>query len=506
MLRMGGQDAAFIYGETPEWHMHVSAVMIADPSDASDFSFERVRDMTIERLPQLPQFRWKMVDVPLGLDRPGWVEETDFDPDFHIRRVAVPAPGGEAELGELVGRLASYKLDRRKPLWEMWFIEGLTGGKVAVLTKIHHAIIDGVSGAGLAEITLDLTPEPRSAPTETRESIAHRRVPSTPEMVARGLFNTFARSPYRAMRFGGQTMRQGVAALGVARRTTLATPYSAPRTTLNGPLTPRRRFAAARVDLDRVKALRRAYDVKLNDIVLALCSGALRSYLMDIDDLPRSPLIAQCPVSLRTADDKHEVGNKVGSLFASLATDLDDPAARVRVIHESTQGAKEMQRALSVHRIMGLTETTPPGLIGLAARAYSISGLGRAAPPPVNLVISNVPGPTMPLYLAGARLEAMYPMGPLLFDMALNITVLSYCDAIDFGFMACPELIPDPGAIASRIDDALEELESTIGIGDIVDVRDAETSDAIRPRDPGVGGAARVEPAVTTREPDSLPD
>jgi len=470
MLRMGGQDAAFLYGETPEWHMHVSAVMIVDPRAAPNFSFARVRDLTVERLPSLPQFRWKVVDVPFGLDRPGWVEETDFDPDFHIRRVAVPAPGGQAELGELVGRLASYKLDRRKPLWEMWFIEGLADGRVAVLCKIHHAIIDGVSGAGLAEITLDLTPEPRPAPTDVRESIAHRRVPSTPEMFLKGLWNTFARSPYRTLRFGGQTVRQGVAALGVARRTKLTAPYSAPRTTLNGRLSPHRRFGAARVDLDRVKALRRAFDVKLNDIVLALCAGALREHLAATGDLPRAPLVAQCPVSLRGEQDRDDVGNRVGSLFASLATDIDDPAQRLQAIHQSTMSAKEMQRALSVHRIMGLTDTTPPGLIGLAARAYSAAGLGRAAPPPVNLVISNVPGPPMPLYMAGARLEAMYPMGPLLFDMALNITVLSYCGSIDFGFMSCPELVADPTGIANRIDDALEELETAAGIGDIVDL------------------------------------
>jgi WS/DGAT/MGAT family acyltransferase len=250
-------------------------------------------------------------------------------------------------------------------------------------------------------------------------------------------------------------------------------PYTAPRTSLNGPLTPHRRFAAARVDLERVKALRRAYDVKLNDIVLALCAGALRGYLEARDELPVTPLVAQCPVSLRGDDEHDNVGNKVGSLFASLATDIADPAQRVQAIHQSTMSAKEMQRALSVNRIMGLTETTPPGLVGLAARAYSFGGLGQAAPPPVNLVISNVPGPTMPLYLAGARLEAMYPMGPLLFDMGLNITVLSYCGSIDFGFIACPELIAEPSDIASRINDALDELEAAAGI-DLIDVREPD--------------------------------
>jgi WS/DGAT/MGAT family acyltransferase len=465
MLRMGGQDAAFIYGETPEWHMHVSAVMIVDPADGHGFSFERLRDLVVERLPQLPQFRWKLVDVPFGLDRPGWEEATDFDPDFHIRRVAVPAPGGDAELGELIGRLVSYKIDRSRPLWEMWVIEGLEGGRVAVLCKIHHSIIDGSSGAGLAEITLDVSPDPRPPSDEVRVSIADRPVPSIPERVVKGLFNTFVRTPYRLCVFGGQSVQQAFDAIGVLRSNRIAMPYTAPNVSLNGHLTPHRAFASARVDLDRAKELRRVLDVKLNDVVLALCSSALRGYLLDRDELPKSSLLAQCPVSMRTESEKDEVGNKVGSLFVTLATEIADPLQRVQAIHQSTMSAKEMQRALTAHRIMGLTDTTPPGLIALAARAYTAAGLDRASSPsPVNLVISNVPGPPMPLYMAGAKLEAMYPMGPLLFDMALNITVLSYCDAIDFGFMSCPELVPDPNAIARRIPAALEELEAAAGI------------------------------------------
>ncbi len=466
MLRMGGQDAAFLYGETPEWHMHVAALMIVDPSDAPSFSFDRLRDLVIERLPQLPQFRWRLVDIPLGLDRPGWEEATDFEPDYHIRRIAVPAPGGPAELGELVGRLASYKIDRSRPLWEMWVIEGLERGRVGVLCKIHHAIIDGSSGAGLAEITLDVSPEPRPPSDEIKSSIAHRPVPSVPERIAKGVVNTVVRTPYRIARFGGQAVRQAFDVAGVLRSNRIAMPYTAPRVPFNGPLSPHRAFASARVDIDRTKEIRRRLDVKLNDVVLAICSGALRDYLIDLDHLPKSSLLAQCPVSVRTEAERDDVGNKLGSLFVTLGTEIADPLQRVQAIHQSTMSAKEMHRALSVHRIMGLTDTTPPGLIALAARAYSAAGLDRAASP-VNLVISNVPGPPMPLYMAGARLEAMYPMGPLLFDMALNITVISYCDAIDFGLMSCPQLVPDPERIAARIPAALEAIESALGIDSI---------------------------------------
>ena len=462
MQRMGGQDAAFLYGETASWHMQVSALMTVDPSTApGGFDFERLKALTVARLPIVPQFRWKLVDVPFGLDRPGWVEEEDFDPDFHIRRIAVPEPGGPRELGELVGRLASCKLDRRKPLWEMWVIEGVEHGRVAILTKMHHSIIDGVSGMGLAEAILDLEPDPPPRPDEVRDSLHDRRVPSPIELLVTGAFNMWTWTPYRMMRFGRQSVRQGLSAAGFFRRSvTPVTPFQAPRTSLNGELTPHRRFAWASVPLASVKDVKNSFDVKLNDVVLAaLCAGALRRYLQKLDDLPDQPLIAQCPVSLRTDADRDDVGSKVGSMFTSLATDIADPALRLVAIHESTQNAKEIQQALSVHKIMGLTETTPPGLIALAARTYTGMGLGRM-PPPVNLVISNVPGPPFPLFLAGARLEAMYPMGPLMLGMGLNITVISYRESLDFGFMCCPEMVPQPEFIAEGIPLALAELEA----------------------------------------------
>jgi WS/DGAT/MGAT family acyltransferase len=458
-------DAAFLYGETPSWHMHISALMIVDPSTSvGPFDFERVRQHTIERIPLVPQFRLKLIDVPFGLDRPGWVEEPDFDPDYHIRRIAVPAPGGQRELGELVGRLASYKLDRRKPLWEMWIIEGLERGRVGVLYKIHHAMIDGVSGMGLAEVSFDLEADPGERDL-TPVPFDHHHVPSWPERLAFGLVNFATRVPYRTARFAWQSARQALTLADFARRRRpMMGPFSAPRTSLNGEFTPHRRFAWVSVPLPRVKEVKRAYDVKLNDVVLALCAGALRRYLQKIDDLPEQPLIAQVPVSLR-ADLDQEMGSKVGSMFTSLATDVAEPGDRLIAIKTATSEAKEIGEALSADKIMSLTETTPPALVGLAARAYTAMGLESRMPPPINVVISNIPGPPFPLYLAGAQLEGMYPMGPLLLGTGLNITVISYRDSIDFGFMCCPEMVPDPSAIAEGIPIALEELEASVGLG-----------------------------------------
>ena len=463
MRRLGGLDAAFLYGETPSWHMHVSGLLVADPSTAPDgFSFERLRDLTAQRLPLLPQFRWKLHEVPFGLDRPGWVEEDDFDLDYHLRHIAVPPPGGPAQLGDLVGDLVSYKLDRSKPLWEMWVIEGLEHGHVAVLTKIHHSIIDGVSGAGLAQIILDLEPEPTAVDVQQVDSLHAQRVPGWPELFGVGLVRTML-TPIRVARYSGQLARQGLALAGFARRrSTPPFPFQAPRTPFNAELTPHRRVANASVPLSRVKAIKDAFGVKVNDVVLALCATALRRYLAERDQLPDAPLVAQVPVSVRSGDDT-QPGNQVAAMFASLATDVDDAGDRLRAIYESTQSAKEMRQALEAHKIMNLTDTTPPGLIALAARMYTAAGLERI-PPPFNVIISNVPGPPFPLYMAGARLLSLSPMGPLLYGGGLNITVLSYIDSLDFGFLACRDLVPDIWAIANGIELALEELEKVASV------------------------------------------
>ena len=362
--------------------------------------------------------------------------------------------------------LMSYQLDRRRPLWEMWLVEGVVGGQVALIMKYHHCLMDGVSGAGLAEQLLDLEPNPARREIVVPDEASDPYEPSDLELVGRALIPTL-QTPRKLAQYALRTAQRGVTLL--QKRDQVAMGVAGP--CFNGTVGPRRATAFSSVSLEDVRALREALGVKVNDIVLALVSGALREHMARHGEVPEGSLAAQVPVSTRVADDVDQT-NQVATLAATLATDIDDPLERVKAIYESTQAAKELTEAVRARKIQSIGEVAPPLLIGLASRAAWASNLSSRLPVTQNVVVSNVPGPPIPIYMCGARVSGIYAASVLLFFAGLNITVLSYMDRLDFGLTTDPDLVEDPWDIADGIPTALAELMDAAGLGKPTPVHD----------------------------------
>jgi len=460
MQRLSGLDAGFLYLETANNHMHVASTAVFDPSTMpGGYSFEKVRQLVLERLPLLPPFRRRLAEIPFGLHHPLWIEDPDFDLDYHVRRAALPAPGGKRELADLAAELMGRPLHRERPLWELHVVEGLEYGMIAIVTKTHHAAIDGVSGAELTVNLLDLTPEVAPPPVED-PPWQPDHVPTDFELVAYAL-SSLARQPVHGLRVARRTFET---ALRLRRRnrqpnvTPPPAPFSAPRTSLNTSITPHRRFAFTTVSLDEVREVKNAFGGTVNDVVLAMCAGTLRRYLDDRDEHPDGALVAMVPVSIRTEDEKGSMGNKLSPMLVSLATDIDDPVERLRAISEGTVAAKEQERAIGAATLTDWVEFMAPAVAARAARLASSTKIFDRVRPLYNVTISNVPGPNFPLYSAGAHMLAMYPMGPVADGLGLNITVMSYMGNMYFGLVSCRETVADVAEIAEGLNEALAEL------------------------------------------------
>lgn len=461
MERLSGLDSAFLSFETPAVHLHVAMAAVVDPSTMqTPYSFEALKRFVSDRLMGLATFRRRVVEVPFKLNHPIWVEDPNLDLDYHIRRHALPPPGGPREFAALVARLVGQPLDRSRPLWEFHVVEGLHDGNVAILGKIHHAAVDGVSGAELFVHLFDLTPEPAERPPAAPDPVTPERIPSDAELVGYALWSQ-ARRTLSLPGLVGNTARTATRLAGRRRdpsATVGALPLTAPRTPWSTAIGPHRSVAFARVRLSDVKRVKAAFGVKVNDVVLALVASGLRRYLLDHDALPADPLVAMCPVSVRTEDERGRQDNRVSSMFVHLRTDVVDVAERIRAIAEATRGAKEDHNALDAKLLQNWAEHAYPSTFALAARVYSRLNVADRHPPIYNLVVSNVPGPDFKLYMDGAELVATYPLGPIMEGAGLNVTVLSYMDNVDFGFLAGAELIPDLWDLADDVETAMAEL------------------------------------------------
>jgi diacylglycerol O-acyltransferase len=478
MRQLTSLDAQFLALETPRQTGHVSGLAILDPSTTPSGRLELadVERLIGERLPLLPPLRRRLAEVPFGLDFPYWIEDPDFDLDFHLRELALPAPGTADKLSEQVARLVARPLDRARPLWELYLIHGLEDERVAMLTKIHHALIDGLSGAEIMAILFDLGPEGRPPPEP--QPAGGEREPDQLQMLARGMLGV-PKYPVRALRSlpsalpnldetpfgtlpGARTVARAAErvgrVVGRAGPRHVRSEHKAPKTSFNRRISPHRRFAYGRLALDDVKAVKNEHGVTVNDVVVSICAGAVRRWLEAHDELPDEPLVAQIPVSVRTSEQEGTYGNRIMLMSAPLHTEIADAHERLAETHESLRAMKERHRALPAELLQDANHFIPPAVFARAARATFALSTSRPGRPTWNLVISNVPGPQVPLYCAGARLEANYPVSVITDGMGLNVTVMSYCGKLDFGIVADRDQMPDVDLLIDWLGRSLEEL------------------------------------------------
>ncbi len=476
MQQLSGLDAAFLAMETHAVFGHIGSICILDPSTAPEpVTLDRVTTLIEARLHLIPPFRRRLVQVPLGLDQPYWIEDPAFDIEYHVRELALPAPGDDRQLAEQAARLHARPLDRTRPLWELYLIHGLAEGRIAIYSKVHHAAIDGVSGGELLTAILDLTPEGRvvDEPLETWEP---EREPGAVSLLARSA-RSFAGQPIRAARVGYGLVRSVPALatstprprlpvvdklLGRDADVVLAGPgLRAPSTPFNKAISPHRRWAFHSLPVEDFKAIKNAAGGTVNDVVMALSTGALRRWLLDHDALPEGPLVAAVPVSIRDEAEKGAGGNKVSTMLAALPTQVTDPLERLHACTAAMRAAKEQHGALPASLLSDVTQFAMPALAGQAARLAARTKLLERVGP-FNLFISNIPGPNIALYYAGAKLLGYYPLSALADGQGLNITVCSLSGQMHFGLIADRELVPDLDVMLGYLVEELDILTKAV--------------------------------------------
>jgi diacylglycerol O-acyltransferase / wax synthase len=469
MQALTGVDAAFLALETPTTPMHIGVVMVLDPPEGTRSLFSpstryaQIRRVIEQRLHVVAPFRQRAMRVPLGLHHPVWVDDPDFELDDHLFRASLPSPGGRAELDAFVASVMSRPLDPDRPLWEMHVVEGLERERTALVAKVHHSILDGVSGASVLAAFLDLSPRIRVVPLATAADWRPEPLPSSAQML-RHAVGSWARQPADAL----STFQAGVEAvadLGMHNRDLVSRGeqpppgfFAAPRTSLNGAVSNRRRYSGLSVPLEGVKLVSRVFEATVNDVILACVSGGLRRLLADRDEPVAQPLVAMVPVSTRPQGDGEELGNQVSGMLVSLASDIDDPVRRLDAISDSAQAAKEQEKLHRGRFVGDLAQMAVPAVVSRVARAVAGTRLFERLRPPYNVTISSVRVPDVTLFCAGSRVVGLYPVGPMAPGIGLNVTAFSYLDRVYFGMLSCRRLLPELDELALHTDDALGEL------------------------------------------------
>jgi WS/DGAT/MGAT family acyltransferase len=457
--RLTGLDSSFLHLERGGAHMHVAGCAIFEGTPPTH---DELLAMIDSRLHLVPRYRQRLAFVPLGQGRPVWVDDPHFNLGYHVRHTALPSPGGELQLRRLTGRVFSQALDRSKPLWELWLVEGLSDDRFALLSKTHHALVDGISGVDILTVLFDASPDPMPVAAPDHDWVA-KPVPNEAQLLADALLER-ATAPgeivrgVRAVFRGPRSVlkRLGDAFVGVGAMA-WAGLQPAPPSIFNVPIGPHRRFTWVRGDLNQFKAIKNELGGTVNDVVLAVVTSALGRYMrLHGEETDGAELRAMVPVSIRADVERGALGNRVTAIWATLPVGITDPVRRLNTISAEMRELKESGQAVGAEVLTALSGFAPPTIVSQAARLAARQRL-------FNLVVTNVPGPQLPLYLLGRRLEAIFPMVPLTSNTALGIAILSYNGQLNFGLTADYDGLPDIEVLADELRSAFEELAAAAG-------------------------------------------
>lgn len=468
MQQLSAQDASFVYLETPHTPMHIGSVGIYDPSTAPG-GFVRFKDILrfiASRLQGARSFRQRLVRVPFDVDHPYWIEDPEFDLEFHVRHIALPKPGDWRQLCIQVARLHARPLDLSKPLWEFTVVEGLDNipglppGCFALVSKVHHAAIDGMSGVEMSAAVHDL--DPSMAEPDKPDTWQPENMPRVADLLTRSYFNNLLQ-PMRIAETIGRSL-PGMAKLAVQAGkgdVSLKNTRPAPNTRFNGKVGAHRVWDAVPFKLAEVRAVKDVVpNATVNDVILTVVGGALRNYLLDKGELPKETLTAMAPISVRQEGEKAALGNLVSAMVVGLGTQIADPLERLRFVHGEAVNSKAMTNAVGARTLADYSKLIPSGLAGLGARLYTRVGAANMHAPAFNCVVTNIPGPRVPLYFCGAKMLAMYGTAPVFDSMGLINPVYSYGDTIAVSFTADRDMLPDPDNYAQALRDSFEALKA----------------------------------------------
>ena len=464
IVGVSGMDATFLYGESPTSPMHIGSVAIIE----GDLKFDTFKKIIASRLHMLPKLRKRLMDVPLGVDYPYWVDDPNFDISLHLQHVALPAPGGWAELRALASSIFSEPLDKTRPLWSYTFVEGLDTvsqvpkGSVAVIAKVHHVAIDGMAGAGMMAVLFDLAPSDKEPPAP--KPFKPEPLPNELKLIYKSAIS-FAKNPLKLPKIVTETITSTIKAgvLTRVKRMDMPTaPFTAPATPFNGIISASRKWNTTILEFDRVRQLKSIMGCTLNDVILSICAGALHKYLVGKDKLPLKPLVAMVPISNRAKSDKSTEGNKLSAMLVQLASNIEDPIERLEAIQANAIRGKTYNNALGAKSLSNLAEAVPFGIANQAAKMYSRYHMAKAHNPVFNLVITNVPGPQVPLYINKHKLVSVMGTAPIIDGMGLMVVIFSYNGQLTISSTSDARSMPDIDEFNRYVLESANELEEHI--------------------------------------------